>query len=53
MAWTDQLKNALKKKQAAQHPDADHAQKENQTTRPQGSPPAVAKPIKKVTGRGR
>lgn len=51
MAFTDTIKAALAKKQAAQHPDA-----RTDTTGSKGvstAKPVVKKPPKKVTGRGR
>lgn len=51
MSLTDQIKAALEKKHAAQHPDA---KGEKSNTKVTGKPPVVAKkPQKKVTGRGR
>ena len=51
MAFTDTIKAALAKKQAAQHPDA---RTDNSGTKPVGvAKPVVKKPPKKVTGRGR
>jgi hypothetical protein len=51
MSLTDQIKAALAKKHAAQHPDV---KTEKSDTKPIGKPPVVAKkPQKKVTGRGR
>ena len=51
MKLTDQIKAALAKKNAAQHPDAqDTAQTKTKT----GTAPVFAnKPQKRVTGRGR
>ena len=53
MGFTDQIKAALAKKQAAQHPDADTAQ-DTKSVRPGTRPtPSTNKPVKKVTSRGR
>lgn len=53
MGFTDQLKAALKKKQALHHPEADDAVKDStKEKRPKQQVP-VNKPAKKVTGRGR
>lgn len=51
MSLTDQIKAALAKKHAAQHPDAKIEKFDAKAT---AKPPVVAKkPQKKVTGRGR
>jgi len=51
MSFQDQIKAALAKKQAAQHPDT---KADTSTKARTGKPPVVAnKPQKKVTGRGR
>jgi hypothetical protein len=51
MSFQDQIKAALAKKQAAQHPDT---KTDAGTKARAGKPPVVAnKPQKKVTGRGR
>lgn len=50
--FTDSIKEALAKKQAANHPDA--KTEENKTAKVSGKPPVITnKPQKKVTGRGR
>jgi hypothetical protein len=51
MSLTDQIKAALAKKHAAQHPDA----KTDGSTKaqPAKAPVVAQKPQKKVTGRGR
>lgn len=49
MAFLDQIREALAKKQAAQHPDSKTQEKENTSK----APVRVNKPQKKVTGRGR
>lgn len=53
MAFTDQLKAALKKKQAAQHPDTEDAAKETGKKTKPAQQVVVNRPTKKVTGRGR
>lgn len=45
------VKAALEKKHAAQHPDAKPA-KGSKSARKPSAPAPVAKPVKKVTGRG-
>jgi hypothetical protein len=49
--FTDSIKAALAKKHAAQHPDAQTADKD--ATKPAKIKPVANKPQKKVTGRGR
>ena len=52
MSFTDQIRAALAKKHAAQHPDAKSG--DSQEKIKPGKKPVVAnKPQKKVTGRGR
>lgn len=51
MSFTDQIKAALAKKHAAQHPDA--KSDDNAKAQPTKVPGVVQKPQKKVTGRGR
>lgn len=49
--FTDSIKAALAKKQAANHPDAKPEETQNKSP---GKAPVVAnKPQKKITGRGR
>jgi hypothetical protein len=50
--FTDSIKAALAKKHAAQHPDAQTADKDAKS-KPAKSPVVANKPQKKVTGRGR
>lgn len=49
MGFLDQMKAALAKKHAAQHPDA----KSDEKQQPTRAPVRANKPQKKVTGRGR
>lgn len=52
MSFADQIKQALAKKHAAQHPDAKSGEPQEKSR--SGKAPVVAnKPQKKVTGRGR
>lgn len=50
--FTDTLKAALEKKNAAQHPDAQGADKDTKA-KPGAAPVRANKPQKKITGRGR
>ena len=50
---TDALKAALEKKHAATHPDADAKDTKGKAKSKPGSMAPAAKPMKKVTGRGR
>lgn len=52
MSFTDQIKQALAKKHAAQHPDVKSGEPQEKT-KPGKSPVVANKPQKKVTGRGR
>jgi len=52
MEFTDALKNALAKKQAAQHPESKNPNEQKIAKKGNSTSP-VAKPPKKVTGRGR
>jgi hypothetical protein len=47
------LKQALEKKHAAQHPDAKDNKEDDKTKKKSSPAVVVAKPIKKVSGRGR
>lgn len=54
MGFLDQIKKALDKKQAAQHPESKQQEQEQNKSRSQkGVPNGSNKPQKKVTGRGR
>ena len=50
---TDVLKAALEKKHAAAHPDADAKDAKGKGKSRPGTMTPAAKPMKKVTGRGR
>ena len=50
---TDALKAALEKKHAATHPDADAKDTKGKAKSKPGAMAPAAKPMKKVTGRGR
>ena len=53
MSFADQIKKALAKKHAAQHPDA-KSEAADGKSKPNKAPPVITgKPVKKVTGRGR
>ena len=52
MSFTDQIKAALAKKHAAQHPDA-KSNEAQEKSKPAKGPVVANKPQKKVTGRGR
>ena len=51
--FTDSIKAALAKKHAAQHPDAQAADKDGAKAKPTKPTPVANNPQKKVTGRGR
>ena len=52
MSFTDQIRAALAKKHAAQHPDAKSGESQEKV-QPGRAPVVANKPQKKVTGRGR
>jgi hypothetical protein len=50
--FTDALKDALSKKQAAQHPDAKGKKSKDGKTKRSGTPAIAGRPVQRTVGRG-
>jgi hypothetical protein len=50
--FTDALKDALAKKQAAAHPDAKNKKSKDSKTRKSGTPVITGRPVQRAVGRG-